>query len=130
MTNSKRTASLDEVLADYAHAAAKFDPNVLQTFIDKYPEHSRALQRYAHIQLTSVPATQDEINSEPLSDDEMLPRQSRLLQRMQQLRGTPSASDTSEALKGLASISGENAIQAATAAVFGSSEEGQDLLLL
>jgi hypothetical protein len=130
MTNSKRTASLDEVLADYAHASQEFDAKVLQAFIDKYPEHARALQRYAHIQLTSMPATPDEVDEESLSDEEMLPRQSKLLQRMQQLRRVPSASDASEAAGKLASISGEQAMRAAAIAVFGSCEHGEDLLLL
>jgi len=127
MTNTKRTASLDEVLADYAHASQKFDAKVLQAFIDKYPEHARALQRYAHVQLTSMPATPDEIDRELLSDEEMLPRQSKLLQRMQQLRHTPSAS---EAVKKLDSISGERALRAAAIDIFGSNEHGEDLLLL
>lgn len=130
MTNSKRTASLDVVLVDYERASEAFDVGVLQTFINEYPQHADALRRYAHVQLTFVPATAEEIQRESLSDNEMLPRQSKLLQRLQQLRGTPSASDTSEALSGLASISGENAIQAAASAVFGSSGHGEDMLLL
>jgi hypothetical protein len=130
MTNSNSAASLDEVLAEYAHAAEEFDSSVLQTFIDKYPQHSRELQRYAHIQLISVRASQDEIDNEQVSDDEMLPRQSRLLQRLQQLRGMPSAVGASKALKALATISGEKALQAAATAIFGSCERGEDLLLL
>lgn len=130
MNNSKRTASLDEVLADYGRASREFDAKVLQTFIDKYPEHARALQRYAHVQLTSVPATPDEINDVPLPTEEILPRQSLLLQRMQQLRGSASAADANEAAAKLASISGERAMQAAAIAVFGAYEHGEDLLLL
>ncbi|TDQ83478.1 hypothetical protein [Paraburkholderia silvatlantica] len=130
MTNTKRTASLDEVLADYANASPEFDAKVLRTFVEQYPEHAGALQRYAQVQLTSVAATADEVENEPLSDEEMLPLQSKLLQRMQQLRGAPSASDLQQASSKLASISGEKATQAAAAAVFGSSEHGEDLLLL
>lgn len=130
MTNSKRTAGLDEVLADYAHASQDFDAKVLQAFIEKYPEHARALQRYAQVQLTSVPATPEEVDNEPLSDAEMLPLQSKLLQRMQELRGSPTAADSTEASKKLASISGDAATRAATVAVFGACEHGQDLLLL
>ena len=130
MTNSKRTASLNDVLANYAHASQEFDAKVLQDFIERHPEHARSLQRYAQVQLSSVPATPEEVDSEPLSDEEMLPRQSKLLQRMQQLRGNPSASDAAEAARKLASISGEKAMQAATVAVFGSCEHGEDLFLL
>ena len=97
MTNSKRTASLNDVLANYAHASQEFDAKVLQDFIERHPEHARSLQRYAQVQLSSVPATPDEVDSEPLSDEEMLPRQSKLLQSMQQLRGNPSASDAAAA---------------------------------
>jgi hypothetical protein len=130
MTNSKRTASLDEVLADYAHASPEFDAKVLQTFIEKYPEQAGALQRYAQIQLTSVPATAEEADSEVLSDEEMLLQQSKLLQCMQKLRGDPSASDLAHARSKLSSISGEQATRAATVAIFGSCEHGEDLLFL
>jgi len=130
MANIKQTENLDEILTDYGRTSQVFDAMVLKTFINKYPEYSRELQRYAHIQLTSVPASQDEINSEPLSDEEMLPLQSKLLQRMQQLRGIPSASDISEAADKLASISGERAMQAAVIKVFGGCGHGEDLLFL
>jgi hypothetical protein len=130
MTNNKHTASLDEVLADYERASQEFDARVLHAFIEKYPDHARALQRYAQIQLTSVPATVEEIDNEPLSDEEMLPKQSSLLQRMQQLIKTPSASEASEAAAKLASIVGEQALQAAAVAVFGSCGHGEDVLLL
>ena len=76
MSNSKRTSRLDEVIADYAHASEEFDESVLQAFINKYPEYARDLQRYAHIQLTSIPATPQEVANETLSAEEMLPRQS------------------------------------------------------
>lgn len=130
MTNSKRTSSLDEVLADYAHASQDFDAKVLQAFVEKFPEHARALQRYAQVQLTSVPATREEIDNERLSDEEMLPAQSRLLQRLQALRGSPSAADTTDAAKKLAAISGDAATLAATLAVFGTCAHGEDLLFL
>jgi hypothetical protein len=130
MTNTNRTSSLDEVLVGYADASQEFDATVLQAFINRYPEHAQALQRYAHVQLTSVPATADEVGSEPLSEEEMLPRQSKLLQRIQQLRGTPSANDASETAAKLATISGEQALQEAANAVFGSFKHGEDLLLL
>lgn len=130
MTNIKRTTSLDEVLADYARASQEFDAKVLQDFIEKYPEHARALQRFAHIQLVSVPATPEEIDSEPLLTEDMLSRQSKLLQRMRQLRGAPSALEASAAAGKLASISGEQALQTAALAVFGSCKHGEDLLML
>jgi hypothetical protein len=130
MTNSKRTVGLDEVLADYAHVSQDFDAQVLQTFIDKYPEHARALQRYAQVQLSFVPATPEEVVAVEVSDEELLPLQSKLLQRMHELRGGPSAAEAADAAKKLSSISGENATLAATRAVFGSSEDGRDLLFL
>ena len=130
MNNSKRTASLDEVLADYANASPEFDVKVLQTFIEQYSEFAGALQRYAQLQLSSLPATAEEVDIERLSDEAMLPAQSKLLQRMQQLRGDPSPSDLSQASSKLSSISGETATQAAAVAVFGSCEHGEDLLLI
>jgi len=130
MTNITRTASLDEVLADYANASPEFDATVLSSFIKQYPEHAGALRRYAQVQLTSVPATPEEVQNELLSDEEMLPLQSKLLQRMQAERGTSSVSDLAMASSRIASISGEKATLAAAVAIFGSSEHGEDLLLL
>jgi hypothetical protein len=130
MSNSKRTPCMDDVIADYAHASEEFDESVLQAFVNKYPEYARDLQRYAYIQLTSVPATPQEVANETLSAEEMLPRQSKLLKRMQQLRGSPSALEASEGADKIASISGEHAIRAAAIAVFGSCTHGEDLLLL
>jgi len=130
MTTLKNSANLDKVLDDYAQASPEFDAKVLKDFIEKYPDHAQALQRYAQVQLTSVPATPEEIANESVSDQEMLPRQSKLLQRMQQLRDNPAASGELEAAKKLESIAGEKAIQAASIAVFGSYDHGEDLLLL
>lgn len=129
MTNTKRTASLDEVLADYALASQEFDAKVLQDFVDRYPEHSRALQRYAYIQLSSLPATPEEIDEEECPTVEMLGRQSKLIQRMQKLRGSHAASDVSDAIEKLSSISGDTAARTAAIAVFGSYGHGEDLLL-
>lgn len=130
MTNSKLTASLDEVLAEYARVSQEFDAKLLQAFIEKYPEHAMPLQRYAQIQLTSVPATPEEIDSEMLTYEEMLPQQSKLLQRMQQMRGLPSPSEAAAAVEKLAAISGEKAVGDVAVAVFGSSEHGEDLLIV
>ena len=130
MTTIKHNANLDQVLNDYANASPEFDAKVLKDLIEKHPEHARALQRYAQVQLTLVPATPEDIAKESVSDQEMLPRQSKLLQRMQQLRGTTSPSDESKVAQKLASITGEKAIQAASVALFGSCDHGEDLLLL
>lgn len=130
MTNPDRSASLEKVLDDYAHASQEFDAAVLLQFIDRYPEHATALRQYAHLQLTAAPATAEEIEREVSSDEKMLPRQSRLLQRLQQLRGSLSASDVSTALNKLSSISGNQAIEAATIAAMGSLGHGEDLVLL
>ena len=127
---TKHITNLDQVLDDYAQASREFDAKVLRNFIEKYPEHAQALQRYAQVQLTSVPATPEEIANESVSEQEMLPRQSKLLQRMQQLRDNPAASGELDAAKKLESITGEKAIQAASVAVFGSYDHGEDLLLL
>ncbi len=130
MTNSKRTVGLDEVLADYAHASQEFDAQVLQTFIDKYPEHARALQRYAQVQLSFIAATPEEIAGVEVSDEELLPMQSKLLQRMHELRGGPSAAEAAEAAKKLSSLSGEAATRAAAFAVFGTAADEVDLLFV
>ena len=52
------------VLADYERASQAFDAKVLQTVINEYPQHADALRRYAHVQLTFVPATTEEIERE------------------------------------------------------------------
>lgn len=127
---TKYVTNLDQVLDDYAQASPEFDAKVLKNYIEKYPDHAQALQRYAQVQLTSEPATAEEIANETVSDQEMLPQQSKLLQRMQQLRENSAVSGELEAAKKLESITGEKAIQAASIAVFGSYDHGEDLLLL
>ena len=51
------------VLVEYEKVSDPFDADVLLEFIQKYPEHARALLHYAYIALISVPATQDEIDA-------------------------------------------------------------------
>jgi hypothetical protein len=130
MTNSKRTMNLDEVLASYALAAPEFDANVLQAFVNEHPEHASALRRYAQVQLTSVPASPEEVEQEEVSDEEVLPAQSKVLQMMQALRCVHSSEEVADALKKLGTISGLAATRAATLAVFGAFEHGEDTLLL
>lgn len=129
MTNSK-PAELDQVLEEYALASEIFDATVLDGFIQKYPEHAQPLRRYAQVQLTFVQPTREEVEAEELTDDELLRQQSKLLQRMQQLRGTASSTDVDAAAKKLAAISGETQLMAAAQTVFSSTDHGEDLLLL
>lgn len=91
MSNSKRTMTLDDVLASYTLAAPAFDAKVLQALVNEHPEHASALRRFAQLQLTSVPATPEEVEQEAVNDDELLPLQSKILQKMQALRGVPSS---------------------------------------
>jgi hypothetical protein len=132
MTTRRDTpsASLDEVLARYASKASDFNAEVLERFIDEYPQYAEALRRYAHVQLVSIPATAEEVEREDTPDHEMLPMQSKLLFRMQQLRATPSAEELRDAEKKLGAIKGKRAIHEATRAVFGSTEAGQDALFV
>ena len=60
-------ANLDEVLADYANASQEFDAKVLNTFVKQYPQHADALHRYAQVQLTSVPATAEDVENEEIA---------------------------------------------------------------
>jgi hypothetical protein len=138
MTYSK-TADLETVLDEYAHASEDFDAEVLNAFLQKYPEHASALHRYAQVQLTFAQPTREEVEEEELSDEEMLPLQSKLLQRLQQLRaeGPPSdvasddngSDDAAMASEKLAAISGEG-LAGVAQRVFSSAEHGEDLLLL
>lgn len=130
MSNSKREMNMDDVLASYALAAPEFNANILQDFVKQYPEHAPALRRYAQLQLTSVPATPEEVQQESVSDDELLPLQSEILQKMQALRGVPSSEEMEDVEKKLRSISGMAATRAASLAVFGTVEHGEDTLLL
>jgi hypothetical protein len=124
------SASLDEVLARYASQASDFNPEALQRLIDEYPQHADALRRYAHVQLISVPATPEEIEREDTPDHELLPMQSKLLLRMQQLRAKLSPGDLRDAQKKLGAIKGSRAIHDATRAVFGGTESGEPSLFL
>lgn len=130
MVNSKPTADLDEVLGLYARASDAFDAKVLREFIEKYPEHAQPLQRYAQVQLTFKRPSREEVEAESITDEEMLPQQSKLLQRMQQLRGTPSPDDVAEASKKLAAVSGASGVASAAKSVFGSSDHDEDILLV
>ena len=130
MSNSKRKMNLDDVLVSYVLAAPEFNANVLQAFIDEYPEHAPALRRYAQLQLTSVPATPEEVEQESINDDELLPLQSKILQKMQAMLGIPSSEEMEDVAKKLGTISGMAATRAASRAVFGTVEHGEDTLLL
>lgn len=130
--NSNHVEGLDDVLASYAEASEVFDARVLHYYIQRYPQFLDALNRYAQVQLSSVRATVEEIGETDLGDDELLPMQSKLLLRLQQLRssGTSVEEDAKEAAKRLAAIKGANAIDAAAMAVFGGIDFGQDNLFL
>lgn len=124
------SASLDEILARYASQAGNFNPEVLQRLIDEFPQHAEALRRYAHVQLVSVPATTEEIEREETPDQELLPMQSKLLLRMQQLRAAPTAGDIRDAQKKLATLKGKQKIHDAARAVFGGTDSGEPSLFL
>lgn len=124
------TAELDRVLEEYALASEGFDATVLNIFLGKYPEYAAALRRYAQVQLTFVQPTREEVEAEELTDAEMLPQQSKLLQRMQQLRGSVSSEDVDAASRKLSGISGEVQLLEVSQVVFGSSDHGEDLLLV
>lgn len=129
MINSKST-ELDQVLEEYALASEVFDATVLDRFIQKYPEHAQPLRRYAQVQLTFIQPTREDVEAEELSDVELLPQQSKLLQRMQQLRGGHSSADVDAAAEKLAAISGETQLLAAAQSIFSSTDHGEDLLLV
>lgn len=130
MTNSKRTTNVDDVLADYVLAAPEFDANVLQSFVKEHPEYATALRRYAQLQLTSAPASPEEVEQEEVGDDELLRIQSKVLQKMQDLRNGPSREEVEDAAGKLGTVSGLAASRAATRAVFGACEHGEETVLL
>lgn len=130
MINSKPTTDLDQVLEEYALASEAFDATVLHSFIEKYPEHAQPLRRYAQVRLTFVQPTRDEVEAEELTNEELLPQQSKLLQSMQQLRGMASSADVATVGEKLAAISGEAQVLDATQAIFPSASHGEDLLFV
>ena len=80
--DNKRNISLDDVLSSYAVAAPEFNSNILQDFVNEYPEHASALRRYAYIQLSSVPATPEDVAQESVSDEEVMHYLSRKMLRL------------------------------------------------
>jgi hypothetical protein len=131
MNTSKNTESLDEVLAAYAEASESFDAKVLNDFIQRFSQFKDALNRYAQVQLSSVRASADEISAVELADNEMLLLQSKVLMRLQQLQNpAPPADELNDVVARLSRIKGNRAIRAATIAVFGSDQDGQDDLFL
>jgi hypothetical protein len=128
--NRNHIEGLDQVLASYADASEDFDARVLHDYIQRYPQFADALNRYAQIQLSSVRATTEEIAETDLSNEELLPMQSKLLQSLQQSRAPMGQHDSEEAASKLAKIKGAKAIDAAVVAVFGGVDHGQDDLFL
>lgn len=130
--NRNQSEGLDQVLASYAEASEQFDARVLRDYIQRYPNFADALNRYAQVQLSSDRATADDVAKTDLSDDELLPMQSKLLQQLQQLRRPLDAGDEDgkDAAKKLAAIKGAKATEAAAKAVFGGVRCGEDDLLL
>ena len=78
----KYDISIDDVLDRYALAAPEFNANILQDFVNEYPEYAPALRRYAYIQLISFPATPEEIEQEYVSDEEVMHYLSRKMLRL------------------------------------------------
>jgi hypothetical protein len=130
MNMENHRPSLDEVLDQYYEAAEDFDADILASFIQKYPEYSQKLQQYAMAQMLLTPPTEDELQAVELPDEELLPMQSNLLKKLQELRGVPSTTEINQAMDKLATVSGAKATRAATISVFGSDEHGEDDLLV
>ena len=129
--NTNHSEGLDQVLASYVEASDEFDARVLHDYIRRYPQFADALNRYGQVQLSSVRATAEEIADTDLSDEELLPMQSKLLQRLQQLRAPMgNQEDAKQAASKLAAIKGAKAIDAAAMAVFGGIDHGQDDLFV
>lgn len=130
MINSKPNTELDQVLEEYMLASETFDATVLHRFIENYPGHAHKLRRYAQVQLTFLRPTREEVEAEELTNEETLPQQSKLLQSMQQLRGTASPADVAAAGAKLVAISGEAQVLNAAQSIFTSADHGEDLLLI
>lgn len=84
--HEKTTVSLDDVLHEYSDASENFDADILDEYINRYPEYADRLRNYASVWLMSRCATPEEIASEVVPEQEMLKTQSRLLSRLHSMK--------------------------------------------
>lgn len=86
--HEKTTISLEQVLREYSDASENFDENILDKYLNLYPEYADRLRNYASVWLMSRFATPEEIAGEAVPDEKMLPMQSRLLSRLHNIKNS------------------------------------------
>jgi len=129
--HEKTTISLDKVLREYSDASENFDADILGEFLNRYPEYAERLRNYASVWLMSRCATAEEIASEVVPDEEMLPIQSRLLSRLYSLKDSQAQTeDLGVVIERLKDIKGAQEFDRIALAVLGDFESDEEELLI
>src|ERR1700722_12066234 len=90
----------DAVVQAFADASMTFDAQILNAYVDAYPEHADRLKSYAQVWLMASRASTQEIWSQ-IPNDEMLRAQSRLLMVWEQACEPSETNDVDEAARRL-----------------------------
>ena len=129
--HEKTAISLDEVLREYSDATENFDADILDEYLNRYPDYAERLRNYASVWLMSSFATPDEIASEVVPDQEMLVMQSKLLSRLHSLKPSKEQTkDIGKVIERLNSIKGIEEFDRVTRKVLGNLESEEEELLI
>jgi hypothetical protein len=132
MTNYIRSdlRNADEVIEAFSNATIEFDQIIFQQYLLTYPQYAERLKRYAQAWLLSTRASEEEINSQDIPLDEMLPIQSRLLALWQKSSVTEFTNDEQEALRRLTKAANRDGIASLTRKVLKSESEEEEPLMI
>jgi hypothetical protein len=120
----------DAVVQAFADASMTFDAQILNAYLDAYPEHADRLKSYAQVWLISSRASTQEIWSQAIPDEEMLRAQSRLLMVWEQACEPSETDDVAEAARRLDEFAGEEGLRVLTRSLLKSEDESEDILVV
>jgi hypothetical protein len=125
-----RLRNADAVVQAFADASVKFDAQVLNAYLDAYPEHADRLKSYAQVWLMSSCASAQEITDQEIPVQEMLRAQSRLLMIWEQACELSETEDVEEAARRLDEFAGDEGLRTLTRSLLGSEDEAEDILVM
>lgn len=120
----------DAVVQAFADASMTFDAQILNAYLDAYPEHADRLKSYAQVWLMSSRASAQEIWDQEIPDDEMLRAQSRLLMVWELACEPHDTNDVDEAARRLDQFAGDDGLRTLTRSLLGSEDATEDILVM
>lgn len=120
----------DAVVQAFADASTTFDAQILNAYLDAYPDYADRLKSYAEVWLMSTRASFQEIFEQEISDDEMLKAQSRLLMIWEKACEPGETDDINEAARRLDEFAGEDGLRNLTRALLESDDETESILVM